>query len=86
MAIDTSIPHSNFIQAKEKIWVNGQLVEVNAADVPKDPAIERMLAYRIDVELNHLYDDIQAGLFGEAAKTGSFCQYVQWVKTTYPKS
>jgi hypothetical protein len=50
------------------------------------PLIRRMETYNVNEELNCLYDDIQAGLFGEAAKTGKFCSYVESVKQAYPKA
>lgn len=38
----------------------------------------------IGQQLNLLYDDIQAGLFGEAAKSGKFAQHVSVIKQKYP--
>ena len=35
-------------------------------------------------QLNLLYDDIQAGMFGEAAKSGKFAQHVSLIKQKYP--
>lgn len=45
----------------------------------------RMQEYKIGQQLNLLYDDIQAGLFGEDAKQGKFCKYVESIKEAYPK-
>lgn len=45
----------------------------------------RREAYDLGQQLNLLYDDIQAGIFGEAAKTGKFAQYINEVKHKYPK-
>jgi hypothetical protein len=60
--------------------------QVIASDLEDTPApIKRMLAYQIRDELNCLYDDIKQGLFGEAAKTGSFVEYVERIKAEYPK-
>jgi hypothetical protein len=50
------------------------------------PELARLNAYKPGEQLNALYDDIQAGLFGEAAKTGKFCSYVESVKAAYPKA
>lgn len=72
-----------------KIWKDGELVEVegNADDLLQVPYnLKRLKAYNLHQQLECLYDDIQAGLFGDAAKTGRFCQYVESIKDTYPKS
>jgi hypothetical protein len=45
----------------------------------------RHQAYDIGHELNLLYDDIEAGMFGDAAKSGAFAQYVRDVKNRFPK-
>jgi len=44
----------------------------------------RMQEYKIGQQLNLLYDDIQAGLFGEAAKTGKFVAYLEEIKLRLP--
>ena len=67
---------------------NLNLVEVEGdplehLDVP--PQIMRIITYDIAQQLNFLFDDIQSGLFGEAAKTGKFAAYVQAIKTQFPK-
>lgn len=49
------------------------------------PQILRIMTYDIAQQLNFLFDDIQTGLFGEAAKTGKFAAYVQAIKDQYPK-
>jgi hypothetical protein len=38
----------------------------------------------IGQQLNLLYDDIQSGMFGEAAKSGKFAQHVSLIKQKYP--
>jgi len=35
-------------------------------------------------QLNLLYDDIQAGVFGDAARTGRFATYLKTVKDQWP--
>ena len=46
----------------------------------------REMAYgSIENELDMLYKDIEAGLFGESAKTGSFYLHVKSVKDANPK-
>ena len=45
----------------------------------------RKTAYDIAEQLNYLYDDVQAGLFGESAKTGKFVEYLLEVKAQFPK-
>lgn len=68
---------------------NRNLVEVEGEvfdHLNVDPLIRRIREYDIAQQLNCLFDDIQAGLFGEAAKTGLFVQHVQAVKDRYPKA
>lgn len=50
----------------------------------QDPKSMRVAVYSVEQQLNFLFDDIEAGLFGEAAKTGKFFQYVAGVKAAYP--
>jgi hypothetical protein len=45
----------------------------------------RRITYNIAEQLARLSDDIEAGLFGEAAKTGQFIEYVRSVKASIPK-
>lgn len=45
----------------------------------------RYSAYDIGTQLNYLFDDIEAGLFGEEAKTGKFYNYIVELKTRFPK-
>ena len=52
----------------------------------QDPATRRQYAYDVEEQLNCLYDDIQAGAFGEAAKAGRFAAYVAGIKDQFPKS
>ena len=51
-----------------------------------EPHVWRKHAYDIEEQLNFLYDDIQAGVFGEAAKSGAFATYVAGIKDQFPKS
>ena len=47
---------------------------------------QRQIRYgRIENQLDMLYKDIDAGLFGEAAKTGSFYLHIKSVKDAVPK-
>jgi hypothetical protein len=50
------------------------------------PKAMRRAVYSIEEQLNRLVDDVNAGLFGEAAKTGTFMQYVMAVKAAYPNT
>ena len=51
-----------------------------------DPQMLRVVAYGDPGEqLSMLYKDIDAGLFGDAAKTGKFYQHVKNVKETQPE-
>jgi hypothetical protein len=46
---------------------------------------DRSKKYDIAHQLDLLYQDIQDGVFGDAAKQGKFSQYVQSVKSAIPK-
>lgn len=46
---------------------------------------DRLQAYNVGQQLNALFDDIQAGVFGEQAKTGKFYNYVVELKQRFPK-
>jgi hypothetical protein len=64
---------------------NGILVAVEKEQI-SDYAFSRYHDYpSIGHQLDCLYKDIQAGLFGEAAKQGLFCSAIAEVKTKYPK-
>jgi hypothetical protein len=70
------------------IWDNGELKEVYGElheVLEIDPVIRRMMTYNLGEQLNLLVDDINAGLFGDAAKTGKFMTYINEVKTRHPK-
>lgn len=68
---------------------NGNVVEVQDAPIHEihnlDPITRRQMTYRLDEQLNALHDDIAAGLFGEAAKTGKFMTYLAGVKAQFPR-
>jgi hypothetical protein len=71
-----------------KIFRDGEIVEVEGEvheifNIP--PVLRRMSEYSIAEQLNLLVDDIQAGHFGEAAKTGQFMNYVRSIKERHPK-
>jgi hypothetical protein len=73
-----------------KIWnEQGELIEVEG-DIDdlldSNWLIRRLKTYDLHHQMNCLYDDIQAGLFGEAAKTGSFIAYLDLVKQQFPKN
>ena len=46
---------------------------------------ERQNLYVISTQLEKLYDDVNAGLFGEAAKTGEFYNFIKGIKDSIPK-
>ncbi len=46
---------------------------------------ERQNLYVIATQLEKLYDDVDAGLFGEAAKTGEFYNFIKGIKDSIPK-
>lgn len=52
---------------------------------PYHHVLSRLQEYNINTQLAALSDDINAGLFGEAAKSGSFMTYINNVKSKYPK-
>ena len=46
---------------------------------------ERQNLYVVATQLEKLYDDVDAGLFGEAAKTGEFYNFIKGIKDDIPK-
>ena len=68
----------------------GELVEVAAEDLDTvlgvPAVVKRVREYDIGWQLNYLYDDVKAGLFGEAAKTGQFATFLESIKDKYPKT
>lgn len=66
--------------------VDGLVVERASVEPPVDYAFNRFHNYQsIGNQLDLLYKDIQAGVFGEAAKTGQFASAILAVKQQYPK-
>jgi hypothetical protein len=47
--------------------------------------LQRKQAFDLHHELNLLWDDINDGRFGEAAKAGKFFQYVDSIRQAIPK-
>lgn len=45
----------------------------------------RQHSYLVGEQLDLLYKDIEQGLFGEAARSGGFANYVRNIKSTWPK-
>ena len=45
----------------------------------------RKSEYNIELQLDMLYKDIEAGLFGESAKAGQFASYIRDIKNRHPK-
>ena len=64
------------------IEVEGDIDEV----LNSNHVIKRMKEYDVNHQLNLLFDDIEAGLFGEAAKTGQFYQFIVDIKNKIPKN
>jgi hypothetical protein len=67
---------------------NGEFVSITKPQITQsqDWADKRRRAYgHGEHQLALLYDDIKAGLFGEAAKTSAWFQHVTEVKQTIPK-
>ena len=67
--------------------VDGTLVKRDEVYSPHTyhHAISRLQEYNINTQLAALSNDIKAGLFGDAAKSGEFMTYVNSVKERYPK-
>ena len=65
--------------------------EVQAGTALEECQYTRLLEYHggerggWHLELEKLWDDIDAGKFGEAAKTGQFYTYVKSIKEKHPK-
>lgn len=74
--------HKIFDENLKLIEVEGDIDDVLGSNY----VIRRMKAYDVNQQLNFLYDDIEAGLFGEAAKTGKFYQLIQQIKQDIPKN
>lgn len=51
----------------------------------QDAREARRSQYNMALQLDLLYKDIEAGLFGEAAKAGGFATYIRDIKQRYPK-
>ena len=51
----------------------------------QDAREARRATYDIACQLELIYKDIQAGAFGEAAKSGEFYRYIQAIKQAIPK-
>ena len=78
------LPHE--VQKNYKV-IDGSLVEREVAhELQLPPIIARIQEYNINTQLAALSDDIKAGLFGDAAKSGEFMTYINSVKERYPKS
>ena len=63
-------------------------LDILMANTPTDKQyiINRKLNYTsLGDQLDNLFKDIEAGLFGESAKTSSFYTSIKTVKDTYPK-
>ena len=60
----------------------GTQEEMAARSMQRD---QRLQAYNVGQQLNALFDDVEAGLFGEQAKTGKFYNYVLELKQRFPK-
>ena len=67
---------------------NFNLIEVDPEEIENNlpPILKRIKEYNISEQLNLLYDDINQGLFGEAAKTGKFFNYIKEIKEKYPRN
>ena len=77
--MDNDLAHSIFITS-----IDGITIDL------ADPVSNRNRQHREEVyrnlgqQLNLLYDDIQAGVFGDAARTGQFATYLKDLKNQWP--
>jgi hypothetical protein len=66
--------------------VNGQVESRTTPLIIEDPYhVSRTKSYNVGEQLDLLYKDIDAGLFGAKAKTSSFYSYIKAIKEQYPK-
>jgi hypothetical protein len=73
------LPHSVFITS-----IDGITIDI-ADPVSNQNRIHRQDVYNnLGEQLNLLYDDIQAGVFGDAARTGRFATYLKDLKDQWP--
>jgi hypothetical protein len=83
-------PHIVVAEVPERVQTEYKIIDqqlVPFKSNPYDSMYYRMSAYRdVGQQLNLLYDDIQADVFGEAAKTGKFAAYIQQLKQQFPKN
>jgi hypothetical protein len=72
---------------QEQYWVvDGVLEKRPVPLVIEYPyAISRIIEYDIATQLELIVDDINDGVFGEAAKNGRFIAYIKNIKAKYPK-
>lgn len=82
LEVDTKVENTDFY-----LVVDGHLTLVTEANPTlHDYRFIRNQAYgSIGYQLDLLYKDIQAGLFGDLAKTGQFVNFISSIKTQYPK-
>ena len=59
---------------------------IEQPNIPEHWSISRVKEYSIAYQLELLVDDINNGVFGEAAKSGKLNTYIQAIKAKYPKS
>jgi hypothetical protein len=88
MAINENIEKQPLITRNFQQLDDGSvnITEVEIDKVELHPSLVRLQNWDIGQQLNLLYDDINNGLFGEAAKTGEFFEYVKNIKLKYPKN
>ena len=64
--------------------IDGQVFDINDPHSIQNARLRQDEYSNLGAQLNLLYDDIQAGLLGEAAKSGQFAQYLSVIKQKYP--
>jgi len=77
---DNIVPEENEINfPAPPVEIAAKLAELN------EWRVKRQNLYILSIQLEKLYDDVNAGLFGEDAKTGEFYTYINNIKDSIPK-
>jgi len=77
--MDKDLEHSVYITSMDGITID------IADPVSNQNRQHRQQVYdNLGQQLNLLYDDIQAGMFGDAARTGAFATYLKDLKDQWP--
>jgi hypothetical protein len=78
-----SVPED--VQLQYKVEDEQLVMRTQPFSHPYNYAISRIGEYDISIQLELLSNDINDGLFGDSAKTGSFMNYINEIKSKFPK-